>query len=69
MWWADSFKHMGSVIMIVYVAFKFDGVDPDSERADEIVAEITGACEVMQKGVNADECWVDDAVNEAKGEV
>ena len=55
--------------MIIYVAFKFDGVDSDSERADEIVAEITGACEVMQKGANADECWVDDAVNEAKGEV
>jgi hypothetical protein len=56
---------MGSVIMIIYVAFKFDGVDANSERADEIVAEITEACEVMQKGVNADECWVDDAITES----
>jgi hypothetical protein len=34
--------------MIVYVAFKFDGVKPDSERADEIVREITESCETMQ---------------------
>lgn len=47
--------------MIVYVAFKFEGVDPNSERADEIVREITEACEVMQIGFDANDCWVDNA--------
>ena len=50
--------------MIIYVAFKFDGVDPISERADEIVAGLTVACEFMQIGTNADECWVVDAIPE-----
>ena len=47
--------------MIVYVAFKFEGVDPNSERADEIVREITESCEVMQIGFDANDCWVDNA--------
>ena len=50
--------------MIVYVAFKFDGVKPDSERADEIVREITESCETMQIGFDANACWVEDAVQE-----
>jgi L-alanine-DL-glutamate epimerase-like enolase superfamily enzyme len=48
--------------MIVYVAFKFDGVDPDSPEADEIVREITESCETMQIGFDANNCWVEDAV-------
>ena len=55
--------------MIVYVAFKFDGVDPDSERADEIVREITESCETMQIGFDANNCWVEDAVQEKEEEV
>lgn len=47
--------------MIVYVAFKFDGVDPNSKRADEIVREITESCETMQIGFDANGCWVEDA--------
>ena len=48
--------------MIIYVAFKFDDVDASSERANKIVAEITEACEFMRIGVNADECWLDEAI-------
>jgi L-alanine-DL-glutamate epimerase-like enolase superfamily enzyme len=57
--------------MIVYVAFKFDGVKPDSERADAIVREITESCETMQIGFDANACWVDNAVLHPfeKGEV
>lgn len=52
--------------MIVYVAFKFEEVDPDSERADEIVREITESCETMQIGFDASACWVDDVQGETK---
>jgi len=52
--------------MIVYVAFMFEGVDPNSERADEIVREITESCETMQIGFDANNCWVDNAVLEKK---
>jgi hypothetical protein len=52
--------------MIVYVAFKFEGVDPNSERAKQIVREITESCEVMQIGFDANDCWVDNAVLEKK---
>lgn len=50
--------------MIVYVAFKFDGVSPDSPQADAVVEEITEACETMRVGFDATECWVDDAESE-----
>lgn len=52
--------------MIVYVAFKFEEVDPDSERADKIVREITESCETMQIGFDANACWVDDVQGETK---
>ena len=57
--------------MIVYVAFKFDKVKPNSKRADEIVQEIMESCETMQIGFDANACWVDEAVQEKrkKGEV
>jgi len=48
--------------MRVLVTFEFEGVDPDSPEADQIVAEITESCETMRIGFNATECWVDDAV-------
>ena len=47
--------------MIVYVAFKFDGVDPDSPEADDIVREITESCETMRIGFDANDCWIDNA--------
>ena len=52
--------------MIVYVAFKFDGVDANSEHANEIVNGITEACEFLRIGTNADVCWVDDAITESE---
>ena len=48
--------------MKVIVIFEFKGVDPDSDQADEILAEISESCETMQVGFDADACWVDDAV-------
>lgn len=48
--------------MIVYVAFEFDDVEANSERADKIVREIAESCEVMQVGFDASGCWVDNAV-------
>ena len=53
--------------MKVTVVFEFDGVDPNSPEADEIVAEITESCETMRIGFDANACWVDDAVA-TKGE-
>ena len=47
--------------MKVLVAFEFEGIDPDSLEADEIVAEITESCETMRIGFNATDCWVDNA--------
>ena len=47
--------------MKVLVAFDFEGVDPDSPEADEIVAEITESCETMRIGFDANACWVDNA--------
>lgn len=47
--------------MIVYVAFEFDGVDPDSPEADEIVGNLTGACDAMQEGFEATAVWIDNA--------
>jgi hypothetical protein len=52
--------------MIVYVAFKFDEVDPDSPQADAILEEVYEACETMQVGFDANECWVEDATGDNK---
>ncbi len=52
--------------MIVYVAFKFDKVKPNSKRADEILQEIWEASETMRIGFDANGCWVDEAVLEKK---
>lgn len=46
--------------MKVLVAFEFEGVDPDSEQADQIVDEIGEACETMGISFNASSCYVDD---------
>jgi hypothetical protein len=47
--------------MRVIVIFEFEGVDPNSPEADEIVAEITESCETMRIGFDANACWVDNA--------
>lgn len=52
--------------MIVYVAFKFNGILPDGQIADEILREITESCETMQIEFDADACWVENAVLEKK---
>jgi hypothetical protein len=48
--------------MIVYVAFQFDGVEPNSKRADEINEMLAESCDAMQEGFEASGCWVDNAV-------
>jgi hypothetical protein len=58
---------MGGSEMKVLVAFEFEGVDPNSPEADEIVQQITESCETMRIGFDANACWVDDAVA-TKGE-
>ena len=45
--------------MRVIVIFEFEGVDPNSPEADEIVAEITESCETMRIGFDANACWVE----------
>jgi hypothetical protein len=46
--------------MRVIVVFEFEGVDPNSEQADQIVDEIGKSCEVMRKDFGANACYVDD---------
>ena len=46
--------------MKVIVVFEFEGVDADSEQADQIVEAIGESCEVMGAGFDASGCWVDD---------
>lgn len=52
--------------MRVMVIFEFEGVDPDSEQADQIVEAIGESCEVMGAGFDADACWVEDVIGEKK---
>jgi hypothetical protein len=48
--------------MKVLVAFEFTGVEPDSERADQIIEIITNDCETMGIAFDANNCYVDDCV-------
>jgi hypothetical protein len=48
--------------MKVLIAFKFEGVEPDSPEADRIIEEMTEECETMGIAFDANNCWVDDAV-------
>jgi hypothetical protein len=54
--------------MIVYVAFEFKNVHPDSEQADKIVGELTDSCETMRIGFDAMGCWIDDVIADPKKE-
>ena len=48
--------------MKVLLAFKFEGVEPDSPEADRIIEEMTEECETMGIAFDADNCWIDDCV-------
>ena len=50
--------------MIVYVAFKFEDVDPESPQGTKIVAEINQSCETLRIGFDADQGWVDTVVTD-----
>ena len=52
--------------MRVIICIEFDGVDPDSEKADAIVNEITDSCKHIQIGFNASGCFVEDALGDVK---
>jgi hypothetical protein len=46
--------------MRVFVVFEFEGLDPNSEQADQIVDEIGKDCETMRIAFDASNCYVDD---------
>jgi hypothetical protein len=46
--------------MRVIVVFEFEGLDPNSEVADQIVDEIGKSCETMGIAFDANACYVDD---------
>jgi hypothetical protein len=48
--------------MKVLVAFEFEGLDPNCERADQIINEISESCETMGIAFDANSCYVDDCV-------
>jgi hypothetical protein len=48
--------------MKVLLAFKFEGVEPNSPEADRIIEEMTQECETMGIAFDADNCWIDDCV-------
>jgi hypothetical protein len=48
--------------MKVLIAFKFEGVEPDSPEADRIIEEMTQECETMGIAFDASNCWIDDCV-------
>ena len=45
-------------ILRVVVVFEFQDVEPGTERDESIVMSITEACETMQTGFDANDCWV-----------
>lgn len=50
--------------MKVLIVFEFEGVDPDSQEADQIVASISEACETMRIGFDAQGCWVQEVIDD-----
>jgi hypothetical protein len=54
--------------MRVIVIFEFEGVDPNSPEADQIVESITDSCETMRIGFDMTGCWVDDVIADPKKE-
>jgi hypothetical protein len=53
---------MGGMVMRVIVVFEFEGIDPDSREADQIIEEMTEECETMCIAFDATNCWIDDCV-------
>jgi hypothetical protein len=54
--------------MRAIVIFEFEGVDPNSPEADQIVESITDSCETMRIGFDMTGCWVDDVIADPKKE-
>ena len=48
--------------MRVIVVFEFEGIDPNSKEADQIIEEMTEECETMCIAFDATNCWIDDCV-------
>ena len=44
----------------VTVVFEFHDVEPGTDQGAQIVASIAEACETMQTGFDANDCWVSD---------
>jgi len=53
--------------MRVIVVFEFEGLDPNSEVADQIVDDIGRACESMRIVFDASACYVDDCEESCNG--
>jgi hypothetical protein len=53
---------MGGMVMRVIVVFEFEGIDPDSKEADQIIEEMTEECETMCIAFDATNCWIDDCI-------
>jgi hypothetical protein len=47
-------------ILRVAVVFEFYDVEPGTDKGAQIVASIAEACETMQTGFDANDCWVSD---------
>ena len=52
--------------MRVMVAFEFDDMDPESDKADLIIQAINSECGVMRVAFDAESCWVDDVLSFAE---
>ena len=52
---------MGGVMKIL-VAIEFEGVEPNSEQADQIIEMVGDACETIGVGFDASSCYIDDCV-------
>lgn len=48
--------------MKVLVAIEFEGVEPNSEQADQIIEMVGDACETIGVGFDASSCYIDDCV-------
>ena len=54
--------------MRVIVIFEFEGIEPNSGEADQIIEEMTEECETMRIAFDASNCWIDDCVATEKEE-
>ena len=52
--------------MIVYIAFEFEGVDPNDKDGDDILELMSSECEYLCDKFGATAVWIDDAQGEEK---